>query len=152
MASTQSAPQWVGVTRWSLLVSRSSSVVRRSSSVVRRSSSVVRRSSSVVRRQPFVVSLRSSSPRVSHCHPEGLQARRTYALQRECRAPASDDHSAERPKPRACLQSTSSSFPVVFRASRSRCACCASFSGYRCSIRSFSFPAAIMPNTAPARF
>jgi hypothetical protein len=150
MASTQSAPQWVGV-------SRSSSVVCRQSFVVSRSSSAVRRQSFVVRRQSFVVS-RSLSvfgrrPRASVIvilrafRPEG-----PMHSSAECRAPASDDHSAERPKPRACLQSTSSSFPVVFRASRSRCACCASFSGYRCSIRSFSFPAAIMPNTAPARF
>ncbi len=45
----------------------------------------------------------------------------------------------------------SSSFPVVFRDSRSRCACCASANGYTCSIRNLSSPSRIMPKTAPVR-
>ena len=124
-----------------------------SATVGRRQSLFVSRCLSVVRRQSFVVSRWSSSPRVSHCHPEAFGPEGPMHSSAECKAPAFNDHQkAESRAPKANLQSTSSSFPVVFRASRSRCACCASFSGYRCSIRSFSFHAAIMPNTAPARF
>src|SRR5512133_3399588 len=68
MESTQSAPQWVGVSRCL--------------SVVVCQSLFVSRCLSVVVCQSFVVSRWSSSPRVSHCHPEVLRARRTYALQR----------------------------------------------------------------------
>lgn len=52
---------------------------------------------------------------------------------------------------RALDQLSSRSFPVVFRPSNSRCACAASRRGYVCSMRSFKFPARIIPNTAAAR-
>ena len=72
-------------------------------------------------------------------HPEaGFCGRRIYALVGSAELPL---HRAFAAKLRLRISKRygiSSNFPVVFLPSRSRCARCASASGYVCSIRSFS--------------